>query len=118
MSEKVFGVDAVDKSLLTKQKVCLPNLEKQAGMLEWAGINFGIDRMYILQKSLKRLASLSGATNLKLWGKIYGSKQDYWIVSGTLPFSEERPLEGQEKRGQGANSQCYWVTENFIGDWI
>lgn len=33
-------------------------------MLEWAGVNFGEDFTYMLQKSMKRLAVLSGATKL------------------------------------------------------
>lgn len=119
LSEKVFGVEMVDRQLLTTgKKFNIPNLEKQACMLEWAGVSFGDDRMYILQKSLKRLASLSGATSLKLFGKIFGTKQDYWIVSGVLPYSEETARAGCEKRGEGVNSQVYWVTDNFLGDWI
>jgi len=42
-------------------------------MLEWAGVNFGEDNTYLLQKSLKRLAVLSGAKSLKFFGKIYGT---------------------------------------------
>ena len=55
-------------------------------MLEWAGINFGDDMNYCLQKSISRLAITSGASSLKLFGKIYGTQKDYWIVQGTLNF--------------------------------
>ena len=74
----------------------------------------------LLQKSMKQLAKMSGATSLKLFGKIYGIKKDYWIVSGTLPknFMEEPPKAGQEKRGDGANAFVYWVTDNLLKDWI
>jgi len=43
-------------------------------MLEWAGINFGDDNIYMLQKSLKRLAVMSGAPSLRFFGKIYGTQ--------------------------------------------
>lgn len=59
-------------------------------MLEWAGISFGEDFVYILQKSMKRLAVLSGATSLNFFGKIYGTEKDYWVVQGILPFEEEK----------------------------
>jgi hypothetical protein len=42
-------------------------------MFEWAGIDFGDDNIFYLQKSIKRLAVLSGATKLKFFGKIYGT---------------------------------------------
>ena len=69
-----IGVSAQDKALLTKdQQFIIPNLAEQAAMLEWAGVNFGEDNTYLLQKSLKRLATLSGAKSLKFFGKIYGT---------------------------------------------
>ena len=34
-------VDPLDKQLMTEHKYCIPNLEKNANLLEWAGINFG-----------------------------------------------------------------------------
>jgi hypothetical protein len=34
----------------------------------------------MIQKSLKRLAIMSGAKTLKFFGKIYGTKEDYWVA--------------------------------------
>jgi len=59
-------------------------------MLEWAGVNFGEDTTFIIQKSLKRLASLSGADSIRLFGKIFGTKKDYWIAQGILSEEEEQ----------------------------
>lgn len=61
-------------------------------MLEWGGVNFGADIVFMLQKSLKRLAVLSGANGLKMFGKIYGTQKDYWIVQGQLPGAEEKTV--------------------------
>ena len=88
-------------------------------MLEWAGVNFGEDITYMLQKSMKRLAVLSGATKLNFFGKVYGTVKDYWVVSGTLPYVEEAPKNpDQEPRGTGVNTYVYWVTDDLLGDWI
>lgn len=88
-------------------------------MLEWAGINFGQDNIYILQKSLKRLAVMSGATSLKFFGKIFGSQKDYWIAQGIMEHEEEKSRNPQaEKRGEGVNLHVYWVTDNLLQDWI
>lgn len=59
-------------------------------MLEWAGVNFGEDITYLIQKSVKRLAVLSGATSIKLFGKIFGTCKDYWIAQGVLAEAEEK----------------------------
>lgn len=88
-------------------------------MLEWAGINFGEDIIYILQKSLKRLAVLSGATSVRFFGKIFGRQRDYWIAQGTIVGEEEKSKNPmKEKRGEGANTHIFWVTENLLKDWI
>jgi len=60
-------------------------------MLEWAGIGFGADMNYMIQKSLKRLAKMSGASSLRLFGKIQCTKQDYWVAQGELLEAEEDP---------------------------
>lgn len=84
-------VSALDKSLLTKdQKYIMPNISEEAAMFDWAGINFGDDNVYMLQKSLKRLAVMSGASPIKFFGKIYGTSKDYWIAKGQLDYSEEK----------------------------
>jgi radial spoke head protein 4A len=87
-------------------------------VLEWAGVNFGEDNTFMLQKSLKRLATMSGASSLKFFGKIYGTQKDYWVAQGSLDFQEEEPSAAQEKRGEGANTQVYWVTSNLLCDWV
>lgn len=62
---------------------------------------------------------MSGATELRFWGKIYGSSADYWIAEGKLNAQEEeRETHDQEKRGEGINAQVYWVTDNLLEDWI
>jgi hypothetical protein len=62
---------------------------------------------------------LSGASSIKFFGKIFGSQKDYWIAQGTIVGEEEKsknPLK--EKRGEGANTHIFWVTENLLKDWI
>ena len=58
-------------------------------MLSWAGVDFGEEEMYMLGKSIKRLAMMSGAESVKFGGKIYGTKKDYWIAFGKLDAAEE-----------------------------
>jgi radial spoke head protein 4A len=73
-------VSKADSGLLSKsQKFATPNMEHICEMLEWAGISFGEEEMYKLNKSVKRLAEMSGASSIDFKGKIYGTKKDYWV---------------------------------------
>ena len=67
----------------------IPNIIEEARIFEWGGVSFGEDNAFKLSKSIRRLALLSGASQLRFWGKIYGSKKDYWIAEGVLDIPEE-----------------------------
>ena len=67
----------------------MPNFEEEAEMLSWAGIDFGEEENYLLSKSLKRLAVMSGADSIKFGGKVYGTQKDYWVAYGKLDAQEE-----------------------------
>jgi radial spoke head protein 4/6 len=70
---------------LTRDKTfTIPNIPEEQRMFEWAGIVFGEENTVKLTKSIKRLAVLSGASQLRFWGKIYGVQRDYWIAEGVL----------------------------------
>ena len=67
----------------------------------------------------QRLAVLSGASQLRFWGKIYGTYKDYWVVEGILDAAEEDSADTtMEKRGEGVNKFVYWVTDNLLEDWV
>ena len=87
-------------------------------MLEWANISFGEEDTYRLQRSIKRLAIMSGAEALGFVGKIFGTQKDYWIANGRVTTNEEPVAKGVEKRGEGVNTFVFWVTDNLLNDWI
>lgn len=97
----------------------IPDVVEESRIFEWAGLSFGEDETYKLSKSIRRLALLSGASRLRFWGKIYGSKKDYLIVEGILDIPEEEKSNYfQEKRGDGVNKLVYWVSDNILEDWV
>jgi len=66
-------VASSDRSLVVRDNSCaIPNYQLHSEMFEWAGIGFGDEFDFLIQKSLKRLAAASGASSLKLFGKISG----------------------------------------------
>ena len=109
-----------DRHLLSKNKsFAIPNFEEEAEMLDWAGINFGEDNTLRLSKSIKRLAIMSGADQVRFAGKIFGTKSDYWIAMGRLSEAEEDSKDASvEARGKGVNETVFWVTDNLLSDWI
>ena len=88
-------------------------------MLDWAGINFGEDNTLRLSKSIKRLAIMSGASEVRFAGKIFGTQKDYWLAMGKLKEAEEDSKDASvEPRGKGVNETVFWVTDNLLNDWI
>jgi len=58
---------------------------------------------------------------LRLWGKIFGSKKDYYIAEGIAEGgaddAELPPIV--EPKGTGVNKMQYWTTNDIIkGDWV
>jgi radial spoke head protein 4/6 len=88
-------------------------------MLKWAGVYFGENETYRIYKSIIKLAKMTGAKSLRFWGKILGSKHDYFIAEGILGEAEELELPpNYEPRGQGVNKYVYWATDNILSDWV
>lgn len=75
-----IAAEPVPDHLLSNKECIIPNCHEEFAMLEWAGVCFGQDYAFMLQKSLKRLAVLSGASRVRFFGRIFGRKQDYLIA--------------------------------------
>jgi len=54
-----------------------------------------------MQKSMMKLLSTSGASQMRLWGKVKGTEYDYYIVEGKLDGGGE---EGGEEGGDGGGA--------------
>lgn len=64
---------------------------------------------------------------MRFWGKIRGTRADYYIAEGTADAAPaEAEAEGEvaaradiEARGEGVNVYSYWVTNNpEAKDWV
>lgn len=104
----------------------VPNLPEEMKKFEWAGIYFGEEETYQLQKSLTKLAHQTKAKSLKLWGKILGSEKDYYVVEadGAQESGEEggappeEPPADAEPKGTGVNKFSYFVANTAFGPWV
>lgn len=75
----------------------------------------------LLQKSLKTLVQEKRISKIKLWGKIKGSKQDYYVAEGVAEAAGDEDgaalPEDMEPKGTGVNKFTYWATNSPLSNW-
>jgi len=99
----------------------VPDLLADSQMYQWAGIGFGKQEVYRLQKSLKKLATDSQASKLRFFGKIHGTGNDYYVAEGEVEGGddedgEEKPADFEPK-GTGVNKYTYFVSHQSFAGW-
>ena len=90
-------------------------------IFQWAGISFGEQETYRLQKSIKKLAAAKPHKAIRFFGKIYGTEKDYYVVEaqGEVADDEDAPADGGDEEGEpdprleakgtGVNELTYYV---------
>ena len=96
-----------------------------------AGIGFGQQEAYLLQKSLQKLAAKEQCSFVRFFGKIRGTKADYYVVEATAEGAADAENEGegegegageakdpdQEEKGSGVNKYTYFVSNGPFSPW-
>lgn len=67
----------------------MPDIVREAKVWEAAGVSFGEYELMLLIKSIKKLVSTSGATQIRVWGKIRGTKKDYYVLEGQVAAADD-----------------------------
>lgn len=100
------------------------NLLADSKVFQWAGVGFGEQEAYLLQKSLKKLAGDQNLTSVRLFGKILGTESDYYIVETDNNADEDAAAAedgeaelDQEAKGSGSNMYAYFVATNAYSAW-
>ena len=100
----------------------------ESRIFQWAGIGFGEQETYRLQKSIKKLAAAKPHKSLRFFGKIFGTVSDYYVIeavgdAGDDENEEEAPGEDAEPdprlegKGTGVNELSYYVACDSLSDW-
>jgi len=98
-------------------------LRQDSRVFQWAGVGFGEQETYRLQKSLKKLAADTQASQIRFFGKIQGTVSDYYIAETVVEGGEEGADEEGEKdadfeaKGTGVNKFTYFVTPDSLSAW-
>jgi radial spoke head protein 4/6 len=98
------------------------DLMAERHIYQWAGIGFGEQETYRLQKSLKKLSADKAAKSLRFFGKVYGTQRDYYIVEAEVEGGDEEQPELAEgetpvEKDAGVNKFAYFVSHNSLSEW-
>jgi radial spoke head protein 4A len=99
----------------------VPDVAAQLELTKWAGFGFSAAEVDALANSFRHLASKENVVKVRFWGKILGTKADYYVAEGK-GGEEEEAAEGVEPPGlTGVNFYTYWVTTSLYAletDWV
>lgn len=93
----------------------IPDIMDLANLFEWAGVSFGKEETFLMLLSLNKLVEEKSLKSVRLWGKILGTKADYYVVEAEMKegMRDESQLESgnepsethgdQEEKEQGSD---------------
>jgi hypothetical protein len=87
----------LDVYKVTEVEGKLPDIMALNTLWEWGGVSFG--NAFTLFLSLRELMSNEDVSSVRMWGKIYGSEKDYYIVEadGENLVEEENLSDDEEE---------------------
>lgn len=86
----------------------IPDIMDLANLFEWAGVSFGKEETFLILLSLNKLVEEKSLKSVRLWGKILGTKADYYVVEAEMKegMRDESQLEsGNESNETRAGEQ-------------
>jgi len=95
----------------------------ESNYLEWAGVGFGRTENFRIHLALKHLsAKYQTVKNLRFFGKILGTRADYYVAEGIMDGSDEEDSKDAlgntiQKTGDGPNKFTYFVTNSIGSAW-
>jgi len=58
----------------------IPDIMSLSNLFEWAGLSLGKEETFLINASMQKLMNDKGLKSMRFWGKIYGTKKNYYIV--------------------------------------
>lgn len=73
-----------DDAVSTTGDGAVPNIVKDAHIFEQCGLGLGKDEVMHIQMAVRKLLpTLANVSSVRFWGKINGTKADYYVLEGT-----------------------------------
>lgn len=97
----------------------------ESNYLTWAGVSFGATESFRIHLALKHLsAKFQGVKNLRFFGKLLGTKADYFVAEGIMDASGDEEEGAKDalgnviqRTGEGPNKFTYFVTPAIGQAW-
>ena len=112
--------EGAEKTLVTNINF-VPDYLDLFQKFSFCGISLGNKESLLLTNSLRNLSSTLSGGSVTFFGKIYGTKKDYYIAEGTDidPASDANYENDMEKRKEdGFNRNVYFVTNDLCEKWV
>lgn len=99
----------------------VPNLPEEASWFEWAGVGLPRGELPRLFGAMTALKAQSGLQSVRFFGKVLGTKSDYYVVEGTRAGGSEGGTAAEaaaagatpaEAPGTGLNTHVYFVARD------
>jgi hypothetical protein len=107
--KKTFKLTSIEEEVLTnfsskndKTIKTIPNFMEdiisQSKLLEWGGVSFSDEEWYKIRMSMKKILKENNCEFLRFFGKIYGIKNDYYILQGLMKDYPMKKLKSQVEK--------------------
>jgi len=67
----------------------MPDLMSLYNLFEWAGLSLGKEETFLINASMQKLMLEKGLKSMRFWGKIYGTKKNYYVVEADQKEEED-----------------------------
>ncbi|OAF71425.1 Radial spoke head protein 6 A [Intoshia linei] len=102
---KINTEDIIDSAVNEETEQLLPNLQENFYYFKQAGVGFNSNEVMQIWLAIKKLVELHPIINVRFWGKILGTVNNYIIVEAEYREGEEEEEEEDENaKNQNANN--------------
>ena len=87
----------------------------------YCGISLGTKESLLLTNSLRNLSSTLSAGSVSFFGKIYGTKKDYYVAEGIdidPPADANYENDMEKRKEDGFNRNVFFVTNDLCEKWV
>ena len=111
-----------DEPTPVTQVTFIPDYYSLFSKLSWCGIGLSEKESYLLTNSLRNLAANLPGT-VTFFGKIYGTKRDYYVAEAAdvdpaeLPEGVTLPENIEPRKEDGVNMNVFFVTNDLSENW-
>jgi len=128
-TELLQGPKGEDDAKQSNDDLPIADIMAHTELLESAGIVLGKEQMYKLLLSIQELTHKEELSDVRFFGKFFGTARDYYLVEAKKaqwpddPAEDEKEVKGQakkapkEKWGEGANDLIYYACNHPGGAW-